>query len=87
MYPCNNNIIDNICKKWFEKGNLIFSPHEVGNSFNRTHSIVDDIYLRYIQFRTLYYRFLTDDIPEKIKIKGSNTCSMCTIEVDSANHI
>ena len=57
MYVHNNNIVGNICKKWFEKGNLIFASHEVRNSFNRTNSIID-IYLRYIQLRVLHYRFL-----------------------------
>ena len=41
MYVHNNNIVNNKCTKWFEKGNLILAPHEVRDSFSRTNFIVD----------------------------------------------
>ena len=72
LYVHNNNIVNNICTKWFEKRNLILAPHEVRDSFSRTKCIVDDIYLRYIQFRTLHYRYFTNDILVKIGIKDNN---------------
>ena len=87
MYKHNNNIIGDICKKWFDKANLILTPYEVGNSFGRTNFVVDDIYLRYIQFRTLHYRFFTNDILEKIGIKNNSLCSMCKTEQDSNFHM
>ena len=66
MHFCRNNIIDNICRKWFEKGDQIFLAYNVRNSFIKTHKLVDDIYLKYIQFRTLHYRFFTNDVLFKI---------------------
>ena len=69
MHPSDKNIIINLCQKWHEKGDLTFSIHDITRSFTVTHSLVDDIYLRYIQFRTLHYRFFTNDILEKIKLK------------------
>ena len=83
----NNNIVNNICTKWFEKGNLILAPHEVRDSFSRTNYIVDDIYLKYIQFRTLHYRYFTNDILVKIGIKDNSVCSMCKSEIDSNFHM
>ena len=68
MYKHKNNIVGDICKKWFDNANITLTPYEVGNSFGRTNFVVDDIYLRYIQFRTLHYRFFTNDILEKIGI-------------------
>ena len=87
MYVHNNNIVDNICTKWFEKGNLILAPHEVRDSFSRTNFIVDDIYLRHIQFRTLHYRYFTNDFLETTGIKDNNVCSMCKPEKDSNFHM
>ena len=87
MHPSDKNIIINLCQKWHEKGDLTFSIHDVTRSFTVTHSLVDDIYLRYIQFRTLHYRFFTNDILEKIKLKDSNICSMCKVSKDSNFHM
>ena len=49
--------------------------------------MVDDVYLRYIQFRTLHRRFYTNDILFKMKIKNSSLCEMCNIEEDSIEHM
>ena len=49
--------------------------------------IVDDIYLRYIQFRTLHYRYFTNDFLETTGIKDNNVCSMCKSEKDSNFHM
>ena len=48
---------------------------------------MDDIYLRYIQFRTLHRRFYTNDILYKIKLKDSSLCEMCKDEPDSIEHM
>ena len=47
----------------------------------------DDIYLRYIQFRTLHRRFFTNDLLHKMKIKYSQTCDFCLKEEDSNEHM
>ena len=85
MHICKNNIVDNICKRWFEKGDQILLPYEVRNSFIKTNKIVDDINLKYIQFRTLHYRFSINDL-FKINIKDGNICSVCNLAVDSNYH-
>ena len=87
MYYHNCDILGNICAKWYDRGSLIFSTHDVRNSFVRTHALIDDIYLEYIQFRTLHYRFFTNDLLLKIKIKDTDLCSICNSEKDSNCHM
>ena len=87
MYVRNSNIIHNICTKWADKGNIILSPLEVKYSFHKTNVVVDDIYLKYIQFRTLHYRYFTNDILAKIGIMDNNKCSMCKVGIDSNYHM
>ena len=50
-------------------------------------NLVDDIYLRYIQFRTLHRRFYTNNILYKMKIKPSPICEMCNTDEDSNEHM
>ena len=52
-----NSIINHVCLKWTEKGNIVLQPYEVRNSFKKNHSMVDDKYLRHTQFRTFHYRY------------------------------
>ena len=87
MYYHNCDILGNICAKWYDRGSVIFSTHDVRNSFVRTHALIDDIYLEYIQFRTLHYRFFTNDLLLKIKIKDTDLCSICNSEKDSNCHM
>ena len=49
--------------------------------------MIDDIYLRYIQFRTLHRRFYTDNILHKMKIKPSPVCGHCREVEDSNEHM
>ena len=54
MYSSTCDILGNICTKFYDKAGLIFTTQEIRSSFVKTHSIIDDIYLEYIQFRTLH---------------------------------
>ena len=47
----------------------------------------DDIYLRYIQFRTLHRRFYTNNILFKMRIKDSPLCNLCNEHDDSNEHM
>ena len=47
------DILHNICQIWDTKANIIFNTSEISKSFVRTHVLFDDVYLKYIQFRTL----------------------------------
>ena len=47
----------------------------------------DDVYLRYIQFRTLHRRFFTNNILFKMKQKSSILCNFCKNESDSNEHM
>ena len=49
--------------------------------------MVEDVYLRYIQFRTLHRRFYTNDKLFKMKIKESSLCDMCKTDEDSIEHM
>ena len=87
MYSSTCDILGNVCTKWYDKAGLIFTTQEIRSSFVKTHCIIDDIYLEYIQFRTLHYRFFTNDLLFKIKIKDSELCSMCQLVKDSNYHM
>ena len=60
FYKCihdkEDNIMINICNKWEEKADIVLLPFEAQHSFVSTHFLIDDICLKYIQFRTLHYR-------------------------------
>ena len=47
----------------------------------------DDIYLRYIQFRTLHRRFYTDNLLYKMGLKDSPLCDFCHSFEDSNEHM
>ena len=48
----------------------------------------DDVYLRYIQFRTLHRRFFTNNIQFKMNKKRTSTlCDFCQKEEDSNEHM
>ena len=82
----NDNIITNACDKWSEKITTRIETFSMRKSFTKI-NMVDDVYLRYIQFRTLHRRFYTNDILFKIKIKNSPLCEMCNTEEDSIEHM
>ena len=82
----NDNIITNACDKWTEKITTRIETFSMRKSFTKI-NMVDDVYLRYIQFRTLHRRFYTNDILFKMKIKNSSLCEMCNIEEDSIEHM
>ena len=50
-------------------------------------SMFDDIYLRYIQLRTLHRRFFTNNILFKMRIKDSPLCNFCNEHEDSNEHM
>ena len=82
----NESIITNACEKWSEKITTRIETFSMRKSFIKI-NLVDDIYLRYIQFRTLHRRFYTNDILYKIKLKDSSLCEMCKDETDSREHM
>ena len=86
LHEENNSIITNICAKWSEKAELILHPYEVKNSFVKTNVLIDDIYLKYIQFRALHYRFYTNDLL-KCRIATTDVCSQCKTVKDSNSHM
>ena len=75
MLGKNRNILTETSNKWNEKMNLDLTTSAIGRSFNKI-SIIDDIYLRYIQFRSLHRRLYTNNILYKIGIKDSETWSL-----------
>ena len=77
--PCNNHIIDNICENDTKRVTRSFYHTETetplfkfksGWYIFKVHSISE---LR-------HYRFFTNDILHKIKLKDNNICSMCNAE-------
>ena len=82
----NISIIDKACENWNEKLDHRVETFNFRKSFSRI-SMFDDIYLRYIQFRTLHRRFFTNNLLHKMKIKDSPTCAFCLKEEDSNEHM
>ena len=63
-------ISDNSSKNWKEKTEVGMDAFSMGKSFSRITKI-GDIYLRYIQFRTLHRRFYMNNILCKFSIKDT----------------
>ena len=82
----NPSIIDKVCAKWNDKIGETTSIFEFRKSFSKS-SMFDDIYLRYIQFRTLHRRFFTNNILHKMRIKDSPLCNFCVQKEDSNEHM
>ena len=57
----NNNILNEISKKWNEKADLDLAPFLLSKSL-RFISRIENLYLRYIQYRTLHRRFYTNNM-------------------------
>ena len=86
MLGKNHNILDQISQKWREKADLELTSFLLSKSF-RFITKIDDIYLRYIQYRTLHRRFYTTNVLCKICIKDTDICNICKTEVDSNEHM
>ena len=86
MLGKNHNILDEISQKWREKANLELTSFLLSKSF-RFIPKINDIYLRYIQYRTLHRRFYTTNVLCKIGIKDTDICNICKTEVDSNEHM
>ena len=82
----NNSIIENACSKWNAKVGNITEIFDFKKSFTKI-NMFDDIYLRYIQFRTLHRRFFTNNISFKMRIKDSPLCNFCLESEDSNEHM
>ena len=83
----SSDIPYNICSKWDLKAPLSLNTTAVRKSFIQTYFLFDDVYLKYIQFCTLHYRFFTNDMLKKCNIKQSDVCDFCKEESDSNLHI
>ena len=83
----DDHVLNNIATKWHEKTGLEIESFSLGRSFSKHHINYKDTYLKYIQFRTLHYRFFTNDKLFVMKIKESNLCGMCKSAEDSIEHM
>ena len=83
----NDHVLHNIATKWHDKTNIEIESYSLGRSFTKHHRYYNDTYLKYIQFRTLHYRFFTNDRLFTMGIKNSNLCGMCQMEEDSIEHM
>ena len=87
IHKTNPVIAQNICTKWYNKSGIILHPQDIKRSFTVTNRQIDDSYLRYTQFRTLHYRYFTNDLLVKCKIQSDDTCSVCNSAKDSNYHM
>ena len=86
MIGRKREILEKAVKNWEDKTELVINTFSMSRSFIRN-SKIDDIYLRYIQFRTLHRRFFTNNILLKMGIKDSSICNLCNREEDSNEHM
>ena len=82
----NNSIIEKACNNWNAKVGNITETFDFRRFFSKI-SMFDDIYLRYIQFRTLHRRFFTNNILFKMRIKDSPLCNFRQKYDDSNKHM
>ena len=64
----NSSIIEKACFNWNEKLTSKLEIFSVKKSLSRI-NMFDDVYLRYIQFRTMHRRFFTNNILFKMNKK------------------
>ena len=69
----NVSVVENATIKWNEKLDFQLNAFSVKRIFSKI-KMFDDVYLRYIQFRTLHRRFFTNNILVKMKQKPSILC-------------
>ena len=86
MLGKNRDILDKTSEKWNEKADLDLNSFLMGKSSKHI-SNIDDIYFRYIQFRTIHRRFYTNNILCRIGIKDTEQCNLCKRENDSNEHM
>ena len=82
----NVSIIEYATIKWNEKLDFQLDVFSFKKSFSRI-KLLDDVYLRYIQFRTPHRRFFTNNILFKMNQKTSTLCDLCQKEEDSNGHM
>ena len=82
----NNSLIEKACLNLNSKMGNITEVYDFRKSFSKI-SMFDDIYLRYIQFRTLHRRFLTNNILFRMRIEDSPLCNLCHEIEDSNEHM
>ena len=82
----NSSVLENATNKWNEKIDFQLDVFSLKKSFSKI-KMFDDVYLRYIQFRTLHRRFFTNNILFKMKQKSSVLCDFCKNESDSNEHM
>ena len=82
----NNSIIEKAGNNWNEEVGHMSETFDFRKSFSRI-NMFDDMYLRYIQFRTLHCRFFTNNIHYEMRIEDSPLCDFCHEEEDSNEHM
>ena len=87
IHKQNPNVPQKICTKWYEKSGIVLHPHDIKRVFLIKNKQVEDTYLRYTHFRTLHYRYFTNDLLAKCKVITDPTCSLCAEVTDSNYHM
>ena len=83
----NDHVLHNIVTKCNNKTVIALETSGLGRSFTKHHINNKDTYLKYIQFRTLHYRFFINDKFFIMGIKKSNLCGMCKLVEDSIEQL
>ena len=76
-------ILDKAVKNWTDKVEIDINVFSIGGSSSKL-SKIDDIYIRYIQFKTLRRHFYTNNILFKIGIQDYSFCNLC-LEKENLN--
>ena len=80
-------IIQNVKQKWEEVLNDDITYTTVENAFRDISKMKESAYYKYLQFKLLHSRTITNVKLQLMNISDSNTCKVCTTEIETIKHV
>ena len=83
---CDYKIIQNVKQKWEEVLNDDITYSTVETAFKDISKMKESAYYKYLHFKMLHSRIITNEKLYKMKISDSNICKICTTEIETIKH-
>ena len=83
---CGYNIVQNVKQKLEEILDDDITYSTVENAFKDISKMKESAYHKYLQFKMLHSRTITNEKLYIMKISDSNICKMCMTEIETINH-
>ena len=86
LLNCDYGIVQIVKQKWEEVLNEEVAYQTVENSFKDIAKMKESVYYKYLQFKMLHSRTITNEKLYIMNISDSNLCKMCMIETETMKH-